>query len=320
MTKKERVIAAIELKENDKIPSQFSFHFPEDQKTGDACVKAHLDYFKESDTDIVKIMNEYLLHAHNDIKTVDDYAAIGSYSIKAGFMQKQLDLTRRILDGCGDDVFTCGTLHAMTASGIHPIETRGVPYETCREMLCSFLRENKAKTVSQLERICDVLCELGRAYVEAGVDSVYVASLGGEPGYFTDEEFETVIKPLDMRIMQAVKDAGGYCILHICKGPLNMQRYAGMDKYADVVNWGVYETGFSLEEGRKLFPNKCILGGLKNRGGVLSNGSEEEIKAEVNRVINDFGRRGFILGADCTIATDQDMNKLRAAVKAARGE
>ena len=320
MTKRERVIAAIEMKENEQVPSLFSYHFPEEQKTGDACVKAHLDFFRESDADIAKIMNEYLIHAHHDIRTVSDYAAIGPYSIQAGFMQKQLDLTRRILDGCGDDVFTMGTLHGMTASGIHPIETRGVPYETCREMLCSFLREDRNKTVSTLNHICDLLCDLGRAYIEAGVDCVYFASLGGEPGYFTDEEFETVIKPMDMRIMQAVKEAGGYCLLHICKGPLNMQRYAGMDKYADIVNWGVYEAPFSLEEGRKLFPGKCILGGLQSRGGVLSNGTDEEIRAEVHRILDSFGRKGFILGADCTIATDQDMDKLRTAIRAARGE
>ena len=320
MTKKERVLAAIALREPDKIPTLFSYHFPKDISDGDAAVKAHLDYFKESDTDIVKIMNEFLLHAHHECKTPDDYKRVGPYSIKARFMQRQLDLTRRILDGCGDDVFTMGTLHGMTASGIHPIETYGVPYEESRARLCRFLREDREKTLYTLEHICDLMCDLGRAYIEAGVDCVYFASLGGEAEYFTDEEFETVIKPLDMRIMQAVKDAGGYCLLHICKGPLNMQRYVGMDQYADIVNWGVYETGISLEEGRKLFPNKCLLGGLQARGGVISTGSREEIYAEVGKVIDSVGRKGFILGADCTIATDQDMQRLKWAISAARGE
>ena len=36
MTKKERVIAAIEQKEVDGIPSGFSLHFPDGQKKGDA--------------------------------------------------------------------------------------------------------------------------------------------------------------------------------------------------------------------------------------------------------------------------------------------
>ena len=38
MTKKERVIAAIEQREIDGVPSSFSLHFPADKKQGEACV------------------------------------------------------------------------------------------------------------------------------------------------------------------------------------------------------------------------------------------------------------------------------------------
>ena len=36
------------------------------------------------------------------------------------------------------------------------------------------------------------------------------------------------------------------------------------------------------------------------------------------KMINGFGRTGFILGADCTLATEQDMGRLRAAIEAAQ--
>ena len=60
MTKRERVIAAIEGKKVDAIPSSFSLHFPKNQAVGDEAVAAHLKFFKETDTDIVKVMNEHL--------------------------------------------------------------------------------------------------------------------------------------------------------------------------------------------------------------------------------------------------------------------
>ena len=44
MTKRERVIAAIQQKDLDGIPSGFSF-ISEEKKHGEACVKAHLDFF-----------------------------------------------------------------------------------------------------------------------------------------------------------------------------------------------------------------------------------------------------------------------------------
>ena len=96
-----------------------------------------------------------------------------------------------------------------------------------------------------------------------------------------------------------------------------MQRYANYDAFADVVNWGVYETNYSLEEGRKLFPNTTIMGGLANRSGVLVDGTLEELEAAVHKIISDFGTRGFILGADCTLPTEISYERIMAAVKAA---
>ena len=88
--------------------------------------------------------------------------------------------------------------------------------------------------------------------------------------------------------------------------------------FRSVVNWGVYEAPYSLEEGKKLFPGKTIMGGLPNRHGVLVDGPGEAVREEVHKVIREFGRTGFILGADCTLATEQDMALLKAAVQAAR--
>lgn len=58
MTPKERVIAAIKQQEVDGIPSGFSYHFPKGQEYGDAAIEAHLKYFRETQADICKIMND----------------------------------------------------------------------------------------------------------------------------------------------------------------------------------------------------------------------------------------------------------------------
>ena len=164
----------------------------------------------------------------------------------------------------------------------------------------------------------DLSMNVAKAYIEAGLDSVYYASLGGEYEFFTDEEFAKWIKPFDIQVMKAIKEAGGYCFLHICKDHLNMERYRDYAPYADVVNWGVFEAPFDLEKGKELFQGKTIMGGLPNRHGVLVDGTKEEVEAEVKKVIREYGRKGLILGADCTLATEQDLDKVKAAVLAAR--
>lgn len=320
MTKKERVIAAIKGEAVDKVPSSFSLHFPKDVAFGDAAVEAHLKFFEESDTDILKIMNENLVPYMGEINQGSDYHMVREMTMEDDFMKDQTELVKKILARCDKDAFTLGTLHGITASSIHPLEKMdpNYTYDEVREKLCRLLHEDKDTVLAGMQRIANVMCDLARTYIELGVDGVYYAALGGETRFFTDEEFEQWIKPFDLQIMKAIKDAGGYCFLHICKDGLNMDRYKDYGPYADVVNWGVYEAPFSLEEGRKMFAGKTIMGGLPNRHGVLVDGPAEAVKEETRKVIREFGKTGFILGADCTLATEQDMNLLRAAVEAAR--
>lgn len=320
MTKRERVIEAIKGREPDKIPSCFSLHFPKEIAFGDAAVDAHIRFFEESGTDILKSMNENLVPPMGSIRHGSDYRLVREMTLEEPFMQDQILLVKKILERCDRNAFTLGTLHGITASAIHPLEkiNPAATYDEVRQILCRLLREDEKAVLSGMQRIADVMCCLAREYIRLGVDGVYYAALGGETRFFTDEEFERYIKPFDLQIMRSIKEAGGYCFLHICKDRLNMNRYRDYGIYADVVNWGVYEAPFPLEEARKLFPKKAVMGGLANRCGVLADGPAEAVRREVHRIISQFGRTGFILGADCTLATDQDMALIRAAVEAAR--
>ncbi len=319
MNKKERVIAAIRHEAVDYVPCGFSLHFPHDKAFGEAGVKAHLDFFKETDTDIIKIMNENLVPCMGQIKNASDYdRLVRGFSMKSDFMQAQVDFTKAILDKADSSAFSIGTLHGVTASSIHPLEKMGMSYDDTRVFLVELLRENPAAMQSAMQRITDVMSELARTYVELGVDGVYYAALGAEKRYFTDEEFEKWIAPMDKQIMTAVKEAGGYVFLHMCKDKLNMERYASYADLCDVANWGVYAAPYSLEEGRKLFKGKTIMGGLPDRHGVLVDGTDKEIEDAVKEVITSFGKTGLILGADCTLATEQDMHKLHTAIAACR--
>lgn len=319
MTKRDRVLRAIRKEPVDFVPSCFSLHFPKEKNSGEAGVRAHLDFFRDTGADIAKIMNENLVPSPGMGSSFPEaYADVRAFGRDADFIVDQIDFTKRILDGLDDEYFTLGTLHGICASALHPIERSGIDYEKARDLQLLSLREAEGTTLSAFNRIADGLCGLVEGYKEAGVDAIYYATLGGEPRWFSDEEFDKWIKPFDLKIMKAIKEAGMYCFLHICKDGLNMQRYRDYASLSDVVNWGVYEVPFSLEEGRKLFPGCTIMGGLRNRSGVLVDGSAEEIREEVRSVINGFGRTGFILGADCTLATEQDMGRLRAAIEAAQ--
>lgn len=213
MTKKERVIAVIEGREADAVPSSFSLHFPAHEAVGDAAVEAHLKFFEETDTDIIKVMNEHLVPCYGMIKSPEDYYdKIPVIDRSSDFIADQLEMTKKILDRADHDAFSMGTLHGICASGIHPLEKMGETYNysEVRQMQVDFLRWDEKKMLSAMQKIADGMCVLAEKYItEAGLDSVYYAGLGAETKWFTDEEFERWIKPLDLQIMRAVKDAGG---------------------------------------------------------------------------------------------------------------
>lgn len=315
MNKKERVQAAIKKQPVDHVPACFSLHFPREIAFGDAAVKAHLDFYRQTDCDILKIMNENLVPAIGEMNSPADWAKVPAYNRRSPFMQQQLDMIKRILDEEGD-AYSLATIHGICASTIHPLEAK-YGYEPVRRLFVEQMRTDKQPMLDARRRIADAMCDLAQACIEIGCNGVYYAALGAEKHFFTDEEFAEAVEPFDRQILTTIREAGGDIFLHICKNNLNMQRYRNYQDLCDVVNWGVYEVPFSLEEGRRLFPNATIMGGLANRSGVLVDGTIEELQAAVRKLIADFGSTGFILGADCTLPTDIPVERIRAAAHAA---
>lgn len=311
MKKKERVIAAIEGKEVDCVPCGFSLHFPKDIKSTDEMVQEHLRFFESTDVDIAKIMNENLVRAEFPISTGADLKKIAKISMKAEYMKEQIEISKKILKKCPKDLFTVGTLHGICASSIHPLEGQGMEYHIARKFILDAWRKSPDEMAMYFENITNAMCDLAKAYLEVGVDGIYYAALGGETDLLTDDEFEEWFRPYDLRILNTIKEYGGYTFLHICKDHLNMQRYKDYVPLSDVINWGVYEAPFSLEDGRKLFTGCTVMGGLPNRSGVMTEGTDKELIGETKKIIQSFGNHKFILGADCTLPTEIPYSRIR---------
>ncbi|MDD3213170.1 MAG: uroporphyrinogen decarboxylase family protein [Eubacteriales bacterium] len=316
MNKKERVKAAIAMKPVDHVPACFTLHFPSEVARGDAAVKAHLDFYRQTDCDALKIMNENMVPPIGELNGPADWNKVPSYTRHSPFMQAQLELIGRILEGAGDNTYSLATIHGICASAIHPLEAR-YGYVPVRKMMVDTFRADKRTVLDAFDRIADAMCDLAAASIEAGCTGIYYAALGGEKHFYTDEEFAECMEPFDLRIMDAARAAGGDVFLHICKENLNMERYRNYAAHCDVVNWGIYEAPLSMEAGRKLFPNKTIMGGLANRSGVLVDGTEAELQAAVRKIITDFNGNGLILGADCTLPTEIPYQRIATAVHAA---
>ena len=164
-----------------------------------------------------------------------------------------------------------------------------------------------------LAAIGESLAEFALACIEeVGAAGIYYSAQGGEADRFTEEEFLNYIKPADLSVLKAIEDKGEFNLLHICKDHVRLNLYE--DYPAHAVNWAATKNNLDLKEGRELF-KRPIVGGLGDRG-IIVDGSAEEIQAAVQAVITDFGTQGLMIGADCTLPTEIDVNNIRLAVEA----
>lgn len=314
MNKRERVLTVVNGLKADKVPAGFWLHFPPAAAQGEAALAAHLRFFNDSGTDICKVMNENLLTADPHLQSAADWAALQPFSTDSDLFTRQVELVRSIVAAVGDSAVVLATIHGVVASASHVLGGPTI-YDTDRDRLVRDLRENPEAMRLGLAKVADYLAALTRACLEAGADGIYYAALGGEENFYTDAEFAEFIRPLDLRVMAAASGRKGFNVLHVCKDHLNLERYRGYP--GDVVNWGVFSANPSLTDGRAIFPDKVLLGGLDDRSGVLVDGSHAEIAAAVQTVLQEAGDGPFILGADCTLPTDIDPARIRAAVAAA---
>lgn len=97
---------------------------------------------------------------------------------------------------------------------------------------------------------------------------------------------------------------------------MNLQAY--VDYPGDVFNWASHANDLSLRDGYALF-QRPILGGFDDRSGVLVDGTYAEIAAEARSIAAMNADIPFLLGADCTLPTNLDSGRIRAAVTAMRG-
>lgn len=302
MNKVERVRAALKSEPVDRVPASFWYHFTADKAHGQASVQAHLDYYRASNIDFLKVMNEHFYQANVSIKTPGDWRQVRPAPLSSSFYQDQLDEVKQIVDAVGDECLVVTTIFGPFSSGNYAGDRK----------VTEHLKADPASVSQGLGAIAESLAEFAVACVDAGAAGIYYSAQGGEKDRFSEDEFLQYIKPHDLTVLKAVEDYGEFHLLHVCKDHIRLHLYADYPGHA--VNWAATKHNLSLTQGRELF-KRPIVGGLGDRG-IMVDGTPEAIQAAVRSVIADFGTQGLMIGADCTLPTDIAVGNIRTAVEA----
>ena len=327
MNKRERVLAVLQKKPADHTPASFWFHFvrPEDT-VGEGAVKAHLDYYRSTDVDFIKIMSDGLNYPLKvTITCADDWYKVKPLPHDDPFFTESVRRCARINEELKGE---CCTFYNMF-SPFNIVRERDVFTEEClrgrtwNETVMAHLNENEDALVHAMNVIADDLAYVSRKLITEGrCDGIYQSVQGAEKGRMTAEEYARLITPAEMKIILAANEESPYNILHMCSwaGKPNHLSY-WKDYPTCVKNWGCGVEGVSMAEGKAFFKGSVLLGGMDNRRDhPLYAGTKEEIQAAVRNVQSEMEGTPFLLGADCTVPPDIDLNRIRWVLEALRAE
>lgn len=307
MTKRERVLAAMNLQETDRPPVGFWYHYPKEKAWGAPCVQAHLDYYNSIDVDMAKIMCDsyfdYPNPAAKAVKKPEDWFAVRPLGKDHAFIREQVERAKAIKAGLKDDMVVIYNVFAPFSL---------IRFSVGNDMVMDHLEKNPEAIAYALDVIaqdCSLLSEL--LITEGGIDGIYYCVQGGEKNRFSPEYYREHITPTDKKVLEHANRFSPYNVLHCCGWagiPNNLEIW--QDYPAKTVNWACFVEKMDLAQGRKFFDGRCVLGGFDNRPcGVLYSGTKEDIQAETYRIIEKSGTRGVILGADCTLPADIDIRR-----------
>lgn len=316
MTKRERVIAAMSNRSVDRPPVGFWFHFKPEQAKGEACVRAHLDYYNRIDTDIAKLMCDGYFDYPNpvakNIRHAEEWYEMKPLGAESPFIREQVERVKAVKAGLQSE---CLVLYNVFA-----------PFSTLRfgagdEIVMSHLKQDPAAIAYALEVVAKdnaLLCEL--LFKEAKVDGIYYCVQGGEKDRFTPAEYRKFITPSDLAVLEHANRFGNLNVLHCCGWagiPNHMEVW--QDYPAAAINWACFVENMDLVEGKSFFGGKCVLGGFDNRAqSLIVNGTREEIEAYTRELVAKTGKTGIMLGADCTLPGTIDVERIGWVVEAAK--
>lgn len=323
MGKRELVLAAFNNQEVERVPVGFWFHFAQDELFVDSPavleknIKGHQAFFDEFQPDFLKLMSDgYFVYPNPEIAnvhTVADLKKIKATGAKE-WIEKQVNLVKELTGRFGKSVVSFYNVFAPATYLKWQLADRGVSFG-------ALLDEDPAAVRDALNEIAKDVAALAKAVIkDGGADGIYFSAQNIQDAHLSKEEYLKYVAPSEIAVLDAANEANEYNILHICgyEGAKNdLSTYA--EYPAKIINWAVVVEGVSLEEGKKLFGGKAVIGGFDNTvNGVLYKGTKEEIQSYTKNLLEKAGTKGIILGADCTIPGDtpyEHLNWVRDAAK-----
>ena len=308
MNKRDLVLSLLNpAQQPEYTPAAFFLHFDPAYHSGRAAIDKHLEYFRFTGMDFIKIQYEHTFPTLEAIRRPADWAKMPLY--KEDFFEAPLNVVEGLVQAAKSEALVIVTLYSPFMCAGHAVGA---------DRMLQHIREDPEAVKKGMQIVTDSLMAFVKGCIRLGVDGFYTSTQGGETHRLADPaSFNALVRPYDLALMNEIDRACIFNILHVCD-------YAGdyddLNRFLDypgaVVNFPLKIGGRAIsgQEVTRLF-GRPYMGGL-DRKGVISRGSLDQVREAAAKALQSAPDR-FILGADCTVLPGTPWENLRAAIAVA---
>lgn len=320
MNKRDWVTKALQGEKVDCVPVGFWFHFLDNEviSTGmerPELIEQNLDGHRQFNDafhpDFVKLMTDGLFYrpqyTYPKLHTSHDLAKVRPLGRNHAFLNACVDHAKRVREIFGEDIL----IFYNIPSPFHHILKQLTGTSGMKEFPKCMAEDPDAFTIANHALLSDMLNLTERVMTEGTMDGIYFGL--HNDNVFPAEQYETLIKPGELEILETANAIHPINIAHICGYRGRVNNFEVYKDYpATVFNWSLHTTDLSIAKGKKFFTHcKSVIGGFdQTPGSLIHAGSKEDIQRYVHKLLVENGTQGFILGADCTIPSDTPIEHL----------
>lgn len=308
MTKKERLMAAVNGNPTDTMPYSFWTHLPGIDLDPVLLAEKTYELYKKYDWDFIKTMNNGM-YAIEDFGCKIDYSEItkgGVAKVTYTPVQEPADWLKLTVTDVNQgslarELKNLSLILEMTKNDDVPvIFTAFSPLTIANKISANTLKSHLEAGHSEeihaaLKVITETTCNLVKKAIEIGAAGIFFALQSSTYDFMTADEYREFGEPYDRMVLEAAS-AGWLNTIH-CHGT-NIMFEILKDYPVNVFNWHAWETLPSIGEAQML-TGKCLMGGLSRMD--ITNCRKNDIRHQIYECYRITEGKNIILTPGCVV-------------------
>jgi len=323
MSRRERILAAIQGEPTDRTPYAFWRHFPKIDTNPAGLAQATLRFHERYGSDFLKITpaGGYAVEEWGCVESTevrpDGHRPCATCAVRDADDWKRIrPLDPATAAGYSLHIETIIRMGFDRRIGDTPVvPTVFSPLSLARKLSGDRLREDLSThpdlVRGALEAITETLIKFADLALTEGVSGIFYSIQAASLTNHTEEEYAEFGEPYDRRFLESLGPRSIFTIIHGHGDRLMFDRLARLPGH--VWNWDDRGSGPSLAEGRAAVSG-ALAGGL-DQWKTLRDGTPEQAVAETEDALAQTGGRGLILAAGCVLPMETPDANVAAVIR-----